>query len=183
MRSLWMMAFLLVAAPAFGAERAGVKMPDTITVAGKQLVLNGLGVREATIFNVDVYVAGLYLEAKSSNGDQIASSEQVKRINMVFVRDVDRSDIVDAFRDGFKRNGGDMNKLKDRLGKLNGWMTDIKKGQTLSFTYEPGKGTTVELKGEVKGVIEGADFATAVFRNYIGPKPPNSGLKNGLLGK
>ena len=46
------------AAPA--AELAGVTMPDTDTVEGKTLKLNGLGLRKKMVFKV--YVAGLYLE-------------------------------------------------------------------------------------------------------------------------
>ena len=174
---------MLLGGAAFAAKKEGVTLPDTVTVEGKDLVLNGLGVREATVFNVNVYVAGLYLEAKSSDGNAIAASEQVKRIDLVFVRDVDKDDITDAWASGFKKNGGDMAALKDRLSKLNSWMSDIKEKDVLSFSYVPTKGVTVSLKGQVKGTIEGADFAKAVFSNFVGPNPPNKGLKNGLLGK
>jgi hypothetical protein len=44
---------------ASAAEVAGVKFQDTLKVAGKDLQLNGLGVR--TKFIVKVYAAGLYL--------------------------------------------------------------------------------------------------------------------------
>ena len=42
-------------------ELKGVRMPDQITVAGQPLVLNGMGLRGATISRINVYVAGLYL--------------------------------------------------------------------------------------------------------------------------
>jgi hypothetical protein len=174
---------LLLAPAAFAGERAGVKMPDKVTVGSKELVLNGMGVREATVFNVDVYVAGLYLEARSSNGEQIAASPQAKRLLLSFVRDVDRDDITEAWTSGFKKNGADMAALRDRIAKLNGWMKAVRKGETLTFTYEPEKGLTVTVDGNVAGTIEGADFASAFFRIWLGPKPPNGGLKNGLLGK
>jgi hypothetical protein len=53
---------------------------------------------------------------------------------------------------------------------------------TLVFTYVPSKGTEVEVRGAVKGVIAGADFARALLGIWIGPSPPNPGLKTGLLG-
>lgn len=183
MKALSVIAMLMMATPAFAAEKAGVKMADTATIGDKAVVLNGLGVREATVFNVDVYVAGLYLETRSSDGEAIAASEQAKRLDLRFVRDVDRGDITEAWVEGFKKNGADINKLKDRIGRLNSWMSGIDEGQSLSFTYQPGKGLAVSVKGQEKGVIEGADFATAFFRIWLGPKPPNSGLKRGLLGK
>ena len=46
---------------------AGVSLPDSQQVAGKTLALNGLGLR--TKFMVKVYVAGLYLEQKSSDAN------------------------------------------------------------------------------------------------------------------
>jgi hypothetical protein len=170
-----------------GAARAGSKdgvtLPDSVQVAGKTLVLNGMGTREATVFNVNVYVAGLYLEAKSQDEKAILKADGPKQLDMVFVRDVDKDDIQEAMAEGFKKNGGDMNALKDRLAKFNGWMSDMKKKDVMTFTYDPAKGTTVKVKGQEKGTIEGADFGAAVFGNFIGPKPPNGGLKKGLLGK
>ena len=53
---------VLGAATATAATKAGVTMPDSVTVETKTLSLNGLGLREATIFDVDGYVAGLYVE-------------------------------------------------------------------------------------------------------------------------
>lgn len=176
--------FLLFAIPASAGKRAGVNMPDHIQVAGKKLVLNGMGVREATIFNVDVYVAGLYLESKSSNAQQIIRDEKVKRIQLHFVRDVDRSDITEAWDEGFKKNAGkNLGALKARIARLNGWMTDIKDGQSLTFTYVPGKGVQVHVNMSYKGTIPGADFARVFISIWLGPHPPNKGLKKGMLGK
>ena len=164
-------------------ERGGVKMPDQLTVAGKALVLNGMGIREATMFNVDVYVAGLYLEKKTQNPDEIIRSEQVKRLDLTFVRDVDRDDITDAWSSQFKKNGADMVKLKASIDQLNHWMSGMDEGDKLSFIYVPGKGLTVVVKGAEKGTIAGADFGHAFFAIWFGGSPPNKGLKNGLIGR
>lgn len=171
------------AASAVAGEKGDVEMPDRLTVAGKALVLNGMGIREATMFDVNVYVAGLYLEKKTRDGGEVINSEQVKRLDLVFVRDVDRDDVTDAWSTQFKKNGADMVKLKASIDRLNSWMSGMDEGQKLSFTYEPGKGLTVVVKGAVKGTIPGADFGRAFFAIWFGPSPPNKGLKNGLLGK
>jgi hypothetical protein len=168
---------------AWAGTKEGVTLPDTVEVDGKKLVLNGMGVREATVFNVNVYVAGLYLESKTSDANAIIGAEQAKRIDLVFVRDVDRKDITGAFVNGFKKNGADVEALKADLGKLNSWMQDMKKRDVMTFTYVPEQGTTVTVKGQVKGTIEGAAFGRGLFSNFLGPKPPNGGLKKGLLGK
>src|SRR5262245_53547794 len=136
MATLW----LALSATAWAGTKSGVTMPDTVQVEGKTLTLNGMGLREATVFNVNVYVAGLYLVNKSNTPDQINGSEQVKRLDLHFVRDVDRDDITEAWTSGFKKNHADMAKLGGDIAKLNSWMTDIKKGDEISFVYVPGKG-------------------------------------------
>jgi len=55
--------------------------------------------------------------------------------------------------------------------------------EAIVFTYAPGRGVSVEVKGQVKGVIPGDDFARALFSIWLGPKPPDPDLKSGLLGK
>jgi hypothetical protein len=175
--------FLADVAVATAGEKGGVKMPDQIPVAGKTVLLNGMGIREATMFNVDVYVAGLYLEKKTPNADEIISSEQVKVLHLIFVRDVDRGDITEAWSTQFKKNGADMAKLKSQIGQLNGWMADMKEGDAMTFTYVPQKGVNVVVKRAQKGVIAGSDFGRAFFAIWFGKSPPNKGLKSGLLGK
>ena len=168
--------------PVHAAEKGDVKMPDTVTVAGKTLRLNGMGIREATIFAIDVYVAGLYLPEKSQDARKIMDADVPKKLVLTFVRGVDSDDITDAFSDSFKRNkfGPD---IQAQLKKLNSWVTEMKDGQTMSFTYEPGKGLTVVIEGKVKGTIPGKKFQSSFLSIWLGPKPPNSGLKKGLLGK
>lgn len=164
-------------------EKADVKMPDSLTHAGKTLVLNGMGVREATMFDVDVYVAGLYLEKKSQDPKEIINSEQVKRIDLAFVRDVDRDDITEAWSTQFKKNGGDTAKYKGAIDQLNRWMPELEEGDKLSFAYVPGKGVTVWVKGVEKGTLPGAEFGHSFIAIWLGDSPPNKGLKKGMLGK
>ena len=54
-----------------------------------------------------------------------------------------------------------------------------------SGQYNPSstsRGMQVEVNGTVKGTITGDDFATAFLAIWLGPHPPNPGLKSGLLG-
>jgi len=181
-RALVLLLIAFLAHPAAAGERAGVTMPDSITVDGKTLVLNGMGIRKATIFRVKVYVAGLYLEKTSNSAEEIIRSEQVKRLEMVLLRDVDRDDIVDVWRKGLNKNG-DMAKLKGRFEQFARWMSDLNEKDSLIFLYVPEHGVTVTLKGKVKGTIAGADFASALFAIWLGADPADDGLKSRLLGK
>ena len=62
----------LAAEAAAAKELAGATMPDTLTVAGKTLKLNGMGLRKKAIFKV--YVGGLYLEAPSKDAAAILAA-------------------------------------------------------------------------------------------------------------
>ena len=177
------LAFTLMTLPAFAGEKGGVQMPDNIQVEGKALVLNGMGIREATILNIDVYVAGLYLESKSQDSSAILGSTQTKRLVLKFVREVERGDITKAWNEGFERNSSDsLPALQDRINTLNSWMAAMAVGDSMQFTYAQGKGLEVVVKGATKGTIPGDDFARAFLAIWL-RKPPNKGLKAGLLGK
>ncbi len=180
----WTLGLLGVAMPASARTLEDITMPDTITVAGKKLVLNGMGIREATIFKVDVYVAGLYLEHKTHDPKEVVESNQVKRLVLHFVRDVDRDDVVDAYKESFRKNNPKTyGAIKDKVARFLKMMSGIDDGQEMVYTIVPGKGVEVVIKGKRKGVIEGDDFARAFLRIWFGPHPPNSGLKKGLLGR
>ena len=163
-------------------ECVGVTMPDQLTVEGKKLLLNGMGVREATFLQIDVYVAGLYLEKKSNDGTQIARSEQLKEIRLKFVRDVARDEMREAIGNGFKKTSGDFAKIKDRVKKFESMLPEFKKGDSLTLIYRPGLGLEVVTGAGSRGTIAGADFMRALFLIWLGGAPPNPGLKSGLLG-
>jgi chalcone isomerase-like protein len=162
-------------------ECEGVTLPNQVTVEGSALRLVGMGVREATVLNVNVYVAGLYLENPTRNATQVIQSAQKKRLILHFVRDVDASDIREAFTAGFSHAGGSA-ALRDRLSQLNRMMPAMQEGGRLTFTYVPATGLQVQVGARVKGTIPGEDFARAFFGIWFGSNPPNAGLKTGLLG-
>ena len=177
--------FLAVIGTAAAAELAGVSMPDEIVVDGNTLVLNGLGLREATFLKVDVYVGGLYLEQPSSSASKILASEQIKRIHMHFVyKKVDRRKIIKGWNEGVEANvANGLELYAQQMQQLNDWMETMLQDDIMVFTAMPGQGLTVEVKGHSKGVIADDDFARDFWTIWLGPKPPNAGLKEGLLGK
>jgi hypothetical protein len=179
-----LVALGLLLSPSAGAgELAGVTLPDQAEAGGKTLVLNGLGLREATLLMVDVYVAGLYLESKSSDAATILGADHPKRLVLTFVRSVAREKLVDAWSEGLDKNAGDKRgAVADGFARLNAAMTDVKKGDTVVLTYLPGQGTTVEVRGKAGPPIEGDDFQAVLFSIWLGAQPPNVALRDGLLG-
>jgi len=176
-------ASLAVPPSAFAAECQKVQFPDTVNAAGTDLVLNGLGIRKATILAVKVYVAGLYLPQKSADPDQILRTNAPWQLTLRFVRDVDASDMHSAFKEGFENAlGQKAATLKPQIDAMNAQIVEIKKGQYLTFTNDPAKGVTVDMNGAAGSPIQGPDFAMALLSVWLGPKPPNADLKTGLLG-
>lgn len=180
--SALLLAFFITA-PAMSAERAGIIMLDTQMVGDQQLWINGTALREK--FFVDVYVAALYLKEKSSDPKAILAQDEPRMMVMHFVYDVSAEKISKAWYEGLEANVDPVSpELKAKFDQLAGMMEGIKEGEAMSFTYDPGKGTTVMVKGQAKGTIQGKDFADAILATWIGPKPgPGKSFKNDLLGK
>lgn len=172
---------LFLSSLASAGELAGVTLPDTATVGGSTLVLNGMGLREKLW--IDVYVGGLYLTAKSSDADAIIAADAPKRIVMHFIYSAVGADKMrETYTEGF---AGVPNAaaMADRVEKLKSMMADVVAGDEIILDYVPGTGTTVTVKGTNKGTIEGADFMKALWAVYIGAVPPTEKFKLGMLGK
>jgi len=173
---------VVLALPATAKELAGVQFPDTATVEGKALKLNGVGLRKKVVFKV--YAAALYVENTSQNAQQVIESEQVKRVRMSMLRDLDKKTITEAIVDGFKKNAGDkLPALQQRLDTFTAAIPDLKKGDELVLTYVPTQGTTIESKAGQKISVEGKDFSDALFSVWLGKSPVDESLKDGMLGK
>jgi len=177
------LAQAVATAPAWARKYPGIDVgfPETITVEGDTLKLNGLGLREATMLKVDVYVAGLYVANPSKEAAALLAAGGPKAIHLHFVRKVGGADMVKAWTEGFAKNGAPT-EMKPRLDKLNGWMKDVDAGSTLRFTWLKDGSTKVEADGKELGRIEGEDFSRMLYTVFLGPNPPNPGLKTGLLG-
>jgi len=168
---------------AAAASLAGVSLPDTAQVAGKTLVLNGLGLRKKLF--IKVYVAGLYLETKEKNASAILAADGPRRGVMHFIYGVDADKICnEGWKQGLADNTpGATAELRAKFDTLCGYMEDMAEGDAMSFDYDPAAGTAVTVKGKLKGAITGKDFSDALFACWIGPKPgPGEDFKKALLG-
>ena len=187
MRVRWIacVALALAAVPAAAMELAGVTLPDTTTVNGSTLTLNGMGVRTKTILKVKVYVAGLYLATPNHDAAAIIAADEAKQVVMHFLyKKVEKDKLTEAWREGFEKNSAVvLSALKARLDEFCALWPDMASSEQAVITYIPGTGTRLELKGKEAGVIPGKDFADAMFAVWLGAKPVDAGLKEGMLGR
>ncbi len=178
-----LVAATLGAGIAQGKECKGVTFPDQVQVDGSNLSLNGLGLRQATAFKINVYVAALYVAKTSGDASALLGSNTPFQLVLQFVRNVGADDVRKGWSEGFEKNAKDqLPALKDRIAMVNSWMADIKTGERLTFTNKPGTGLLVDVNGAAKGTVKGDDFAKAFLSIWLGAEPPNPEIKAGMLG-
>jgi hypothetical protein len=174
-------ALVLLTGFALAADVGGVKVPDTQTVDGKTLKLNGAGIRKKSIFKV--YVAGLFVETPGKDAAALLASSQAKSMHLWMLRDIKGASVSGAIADGFELNSkAALPQLQPRLDQLAKMIPDLKKGDQMSMTWVPDRGTVVNVRGTDVGTIEGRDFADALFAVWLGPSPVQDDLKQALLG-
>jgi hypothetical protein len=173
-------ALLMAALPASALEIAGVTVADAITIDGKPLVLNGAGLRTKSFLAVKVYVGALYVTQRSTDAAAIVALDAPRVIRLNLLRDVDKDSMLNAFRDGIENNSpGQAAALAPRLKLVeSSFPPEFKDKQVLAIAYVPGQGTTIGVEGGKTITIEGKDFADALFRIWIGPKPTDGGLED-----
>jgi hypothetical protein len=170
---------------AVAAEVAGVKFADTVKVAGKELQLNGAGVR--TKFIIKVYAAGLYLQDKKSTVEEVFASDGPRRMQLVMMRDVTSDDFGNNFMSGINNNLDSKDKTKivtqiSKFGEMFALLDALKKGDVLDLDWIPGQGTTCYLNGKRIGdITPDIAFYNAILKIWLGNKPADTSLKPKLL--
>jgi hypothetical protein len=175
---------------AIGSSQArdfyGLQFQDTVTLTGTQtpLQLNGIGFRSKFFFKI--YIGALYTMNRAASRDEVVSQPGPKRVLMHFVYDeVEREKLVSAWNDGFEANTspGQLETLRSRIDQFNALFPTVHAGDVVLLDYIPDTGTRVTINGEVRGVIKGADFNTALLDIWLGEEPADENLKEAMLGQ
>jgi hypothetical protein len=183
----------LVLVPAAGAAVvSGVTFPDTVTVEGQQLVLNGAGMREKkfVIVPVDVYVAGLYLKSKSSDARAILDADETMMLKIQVVSSHLTSEkFKNATLEGFQEStGGNTAPIQKEIDLfLKAFAAEIKQGDVFDIQYVKDKGVLVYKNGNTKPevLIPGLNVKKALFGIWLGKRTESylQVLAAKLLGK
>lgn len=170
----------------FALEVAGVKLDDTVRVASKELKLNGAGLRTKAFFKV--YVAGLYLPEKKAAVPDIMEATGPRRLTIVMLRDVSSEDFGQSFMTGLNANSDKAEKSKIfnqtvKMGEIFASIPSLKKGDMITTDWVPGSGTQIHVNGKTVGdVLPDLNFYNAFLKIWLGDKPAESSLKQGMLG-
>jgi hypothetical protein len=130
---------------------------------------------------VKAYVGALYLEKRTGDPQVVLGSRQPKQVVLEFLRDIGRGNLASGWADSLRKIGGKA--MEPSIAQFTALIEDVKKGDAMSFTWRPGVGVEVAIRGRVRGSVAGDDFARALFTLWFGPKPGDEKLKDGMLGR
>jgi hypothetical protein len=182
--TLGLAATCLAAQVAPAAEIEGVRFVDRLSVGSAQLRLHSTGLlRYRALFKG--YVAALYLG--DTDGVPIAPDavlEDVpRRLEIEYFWPIPASQLARATVEGISRNtdGATLERLRRRIDQINALYEDIEPGDRYALTYLPEVGTVLSRNDRRLGVIEGADFSSALFAIWLGDQPLDESLRRQLL--
>lgn len=155
---------------------------DKHAVAGEQkLEIKGAGVLRYMRL-IKAYAGALYvLPGTDTEG---VLEDTPKRLEVEYFFALKGKDFGPATYKGLARNisAEEIDRLRAKIDYHNSLYVDVKPGDRYSLTYTPGAGTELALNGRPLGVIQGADFAAAIFSLWLGENPYDKRFKNALLG-
>ena len=172
---------LPAAAPA--AELSGIALPDAQDAAGAHLVLNGIALRTFSFLHLHIYVAGLYLEHRSSDADAIVGSSESKLLRFTFMRDIGQAQVRHAWRESLDQSCPAPCQLPAR--SVNAFLANVPAvhtGDTSVFAFTP-QGLEVTMNGRAMGRIDDPQFVHVLLLSFLGPHPTAPDVKRELLGR
>jgi len=190
----WAMVLSLAAAGIFTAplanasarEIAGVMVPLSFNLPGKELALNGAGIRYRGPFKV--YTAALYTTRKVGTSAEFHADDGGKRLVLTMLREVKSSEMGRLFIQGVQKNmsPGDLLKVISelpRMGEIFSANKRLMPGEQLVVDWQPGRGMQLSSRGEPQGEpFESREFFDAFINIWLGKSPADWQLKDALLG-
>lgn len=179
-----LVAAMMMAPGLQAAEVAGVKVDETVKVAGQDLQLNGAGLRSKAFFKV--YVGALYVTQKAGSPGLILDANSPRRMALRLLRDVDSDALYGALRDGLKDNNSEadlaaMKTQVDQFAEVMKKIGNARTGDTVTLDFV-GDTVQVAFNGEVRGKVVGGAFPKALLKVWLGDNPVDGSLKKALLG-
>ena len=185
-RLLLIACLLGPAAGARAASIAGVVFDERARVAGADLLLNGVGVRQVAWLKG--YAAALYLGQKAGTAAAALATAGPKRIRLHLLVDVEAKEFAKAIDKGMRRNHApaDLAALKPRIAQFDALVLGLgalRKNEVIDLDFVPGSGLVLIRNGKPQGTaLPGADLYAGLMKIFIGDDPVDDALKAGLLG-
>ena len=152
------------------AEIEGIRFENSYQIEGIRLKIQGAGLLRYLGF-IKAYVGAFYLEEGSSLEDVL--SDRPKRLEVEYFHALKGEDFGVTTDKVIEKNTDalTLQRIRPQIDYHNSLYEDVQTGDRYSLTYIPGRGTELALNGKTKGIIKGADFASAIFRCGWGNSP------------
>ncbi|WP_323846941.1 TonB family protein [Microbulbifer magnicolonia] len=170
MKSIKIVIALLVFATALSAKAAPL--------------LNGLALEQQ--FNKDRYIAAVYSDTLGTSASVLLDNNTTRRLEVRIVADsLSARRFRNQWMEGIAiNNPGDTlsSQAENMVTFANLFEGRLVKGDHLTVDFTAASGTTqVALNGVALGKIQNRDFFNTLLRAWIGPVPPSSDFRDGLL--
>jgi hypothetical protein len=167
-----------------GAEVEGVHFVDRMRAGEEELQIHGTGLLRYRLF-IKAYVAALYV-VESFDGDATPSAilaDIPRRLEIEYFWSIPADAFVKITIEAIARSvdAETLENLRAPIEQLNGLYQDVEPGDRYALTYVPGIGTELALNGRTRGVVEGADFSSALFSIWLGEHAIDDSLRKQLL--
>lgn len=167
--------------PVRATEVENVTFDTQVMVGNQALDIRGAGVLRYMRF-IKAYAGALY--ALPGLAPDAVLADTPKRLEVEYFYALKGKDFGPATYKGLSMNisAQEIERLRTRVDYHNSLYVDVVPGDRYSLTYIPGVGTELALNGQPRGIIEGADFAAAIFSLWLGKNPYDKRFKGALLG-
>ena len=175
---------LCLANPARAATVSGVTLPDVYPVGGQNLRLNGIGLRTLTIFEIRIYVAGLYTAVPSHDARTILSASTPKVLLLQYLHEGSKSQVEEEYRKGERENCGHGECPQSDnadFERLIAAAPAVKVGDTTTY-IATSRGLRVLANNRQIFEIDNPGLANRIMGGFIGAHPPSTDLRAALLG-
>lgn len=172
----------LITLPAFAAEVDGVKLKDKMLCGGVELPLVAAGLRDATIFNIRVYVLAMYAPAVVTSLKDPGIEKRPMCFEVHYLRDVEKKKVDEAWEFQFKESSMyAYPKMKDDIKLLQKYFGEIEKNKGVHLFELLEDTTKVYETGTYKGEIPGKEFSKNFISLFYGDNPPTKDLREALM--
>ena len=164
----------------------GIEVPETLTVRGRRLVLNGAGVRRRGYYKANV--VALYLPEKLTTLEAIMRLDGPRRIQIHLLRDFTSSTISRIFLADFKQAAteAEFKSLINEVAEIGAIYANVRKvsqGDVVNIDWQPGLGIIASLNDRaLNDKPIGSELAYQIYlRMFLGAGVPEE-LRNRLMG-
>jgi hypothetical protein len=169
----------LSAAPATAGPTSPLKA--RFTYHGHQFSLRSTSLRQVTLFKVNVYWVGLYMETEETAPARTGGPRPAKAFVFHFLRDVKSDKIQKGWIEDLSEccESG-CSPVIDQGKALAKRLPDVRSSQEIAYVLFDDR-VDVLIDGALLGSLEGAPASRAVLATFLGPKAPWD-LRRDLIG-